>query len=435
MECYRLAVPETRGSEDGRMLPLGVYVMKSYLPSTKPPIVMLLGGPGGTADSTVAALGWHPTRIWRDVIILEQRGVGVSANFCADYPEYWYQNVAFVDDEDQQWEIALQGLEDCFDEARARGIRVESYNTTENAADVADLRQALKLEELDIWAVSYGTALAQAYIELEPGRVRRALFDGTVDIEVNLAQRMVPSFLMSLEAAWTDCTLEELCNETETTFTDRLLEQITSYNEKPLKLDIEDLDYPWGFSGSVEGSDILTIVHSNLYLDYSHTYLPHLFDQIEARSNLTIVSELKWLSESWISDGMFYATRCHMPRASAQEIAEVISAHGLIAEEFYLEDLNTICERIGIGSNPSLESYSEVFDGQILIISGRTDPITPLNLALGLRDRYPGATYLNIPFGGHGPSYSLPCGQDIAANFFNRGEKGFARSCDQRADS
>ncbi len=58
-------------------------------------------------------------------------------------------------------------------EFRARGIRLEAYNTRESADDVADVRRALGYERLTLWGRSYGSHLALATVARHPRIVDR----------------------------------------------------------------------------------------------------------------------------------------------------------------------------------------------------------------------------------------------------------------------
>ena len=59
------------------------------------------------------------------------------------------------------------------EEFRARGIRLEAYNTRESADDVADVRQALGYQRLTLWGRSYGSHLALAAAARHPRMLDR----------------------------------------------------------------------------------------------------------------------------------------------------------------------------------------------------------------------------------------------------------------------
>jgi pimeloyl-ACP methyl ester carboxylesterase len=52
------------------------------------------------------------------------------------------------------------------------------------AEELEDIRQRLGVESFDFFGRSYGTAIGEAYLEMHPDRVRRAVLDGPVGLEV-----------------------------------------------------------------------------------------------------------------------------------------------------------------------------------------------------------------------------------------------------------
>jgi pimeloyl-ACP methyl ester carboxylesterase len=64
----------------------------------------------------------------------------------------------------------------------AQGIRVESFNSEESAADVDDLRQALGKERINVYGQSYGTLLAQTVARRFPAGVRTLLLEATTAV-------------------------------------------------------------------------------------------------------------------------------------------------------------------------------------------------------------------------------------------------------------
>ena len=65
----------------------------------------------------------------------------------------------------------------CHDRLVDDGVALDSYNTAENAADIADLRVAMGIEEWDLYGVSYGTALALTVLRDHPEGVRSVVLD------------------------------------------------------------------------------------------------------------------------------------------------------------------------------------------------------------------------------------------------------------------
>jgi alpha/beta hydrolase fold len=137
IDCGYLTVPLHHDRPGGRSIELAVEVIRTPNPHPKPdPVVILAGGPGAALVGT----GYLPTVLLttrpgdRDVILLDQRGVGHSrpALDCAPI------------------EDLASGLA-CRDQLTARGVDLSAYTTEENAADVADLGPALGYRQVNLF--------------------------------------------------------------------------------------------------------------------------------------------------------------------------------------------------------------------------------------------------------------------------------------------
>jgi pimeloyl-ACP methyl ester carboxylesterase len=61
---------------------------------------------------------------------------------------------------------------------RARGIRLEAYNTRESADDVDAVRRAFGYKAITVWGRSYGSHLALAVLRQHPDAVERLILVG-----------------------------------------------------------------------------------------------------------------------------------------------------------------------------------------------------------------------------------------------------------------
>ncbi|MFJ8630263.1 alpha/beta fold hydrolase [Streptomyces sp. NPDC093568] len=57
---------------------------------------------------------------------------------------------------------------------------MSACNTTENAADFADLRRALRIHRWNVYGYSYGTDLALTYLRRHPQGIRSVAIDSVV---------------------------------------------------------------------------------------------------------------------------------------------------------------------------------------------------------------------------------------------------------------
>jgi pimeloyl-ACP methyl ester carboxylesterase len=163
--CGAIRVPVDRAGTVPGTFP----VSWALLPATGPrqgTIVFLAGGPGEsaiiyTADvKTVLA----PLRATHDIVLVDQRGTGRSGE---------------IDCQDALEDVELELGEGC---ARLVGDRRAFLTTKETARDLDDVRAALGVDRIIPLGVSYGTKVAGEYARRFPDRTAAVVLDSPVGV-------------------------------------------------------------------------------------------------------------------------------------------------------------------------------------------------------------------------------------------------------------
>lgn len=180
-EAGRLRVPERRGSPEGRTIEIG-FVRLAAKQARRPPVVYLDGGPGGDGHSIARVPAFYRLfdrlRSERDVILLSQRGVGLSRPRLSCPGPNGVPDDLFLSAETMS--AALEApLVACAARFRGEGVDLGAYNTRESADDVDDLRRALGTPTIALLGFSYGTHLALEVLRRHPAGVERAVLLGT----------------------------------------------------------------------------------------------------------------------------------------------------------------------------------------------------------------------------------------------------------------
>ena len=205
LECALLTMSQNRIRETD--LALELFVVR---PQTPPqvnalPVVVLAGGPGSSHASFAArkALPITMSRLLnREVIYYEQRGIPPSApsTLCPELDSAFNESIAFAG---------------CRTELESLGIDIHSFNTLENAADIADIPAILGYEQIDLIAGSYGTRLVAQVLSRHPGTIRAAVLGGVDVPNTNDAFPGSPVFLNTFERAATLygewCAADDIC--------------------------------------------------------------------------------------------------------------------------------------------------------------------------------------------------------------------------------
>jgi pimeloyl-ACP methyl ester carboxylesterase len=171
--CARLAVPLDRsGAVSGRVSLLVKRIRaRQHGGATRPPLVVLAGGPGQSATDAFGPDSLrllYPAYRDRDVVIFDQRGTGRSGLLRCRRLER--ANL-------------LQAGAAAGDCARRLGARRALYTSRDSADDVDAIRAQLGAERVALFGTSYGTKVALGYALRYPARVDRLVLDSVVEAD------------------------------------------------------------------------------------------------------------------------------------------------------------------------------------------------------------------------------------------------------------
>lgn len=178
-----LTVPENHSNPTGTSIQLAVVILKAKKAVNLPPVFFLTGGPGGSSTQDAVYFGiFEALQDKHDVVLIDQRGTGYSKPFL---------NVS----------VSLARSKE---NLAARGYDVSKYNTTQNAADIADLRVALGYDEVILFGNSYGTFLAQEVMRNHPEGIAAVVINGVLPATDTFIPRFNKNSLHGLNALFKD---------------------------------------------------------------------------------------------------------------------------------------------------------------------------------------------------------------------------------------
>ena len=177
-ELGHLWVPENRRNNSGRLIQLAFVRLKSPAANPGSPIVYLAGGPGipGIVMARVPVYYnlFEKLRQAGDVILLDQRGLGMSSPNLNDCPTGGKLPADIFATREKFIHALAHATGNCSWYWRSKGVDVTAYNTEENADDVDDLRRALGVPKISLLGHSYGTELGLSVIRRHGSSVDRA---------------------------------------------------------------------------------------------------------------------------------------------------------------------------------------------------------------------------------------------------------------------
>lgn len=456
ISCGVLSVPENREKSRSRQIKLMFVKLHARKPEKwdakekgewakrEDPIIYLTGGPGAKVNSYVKRFKDHGVRDVRDMYILEQRGIGNSGDFC---PRYFLfdPSVANTPDLAAYQSSQVASMENCMAEAKAARVDLSGYNTIENARDVEALRRALGFEQWNVWGISYGSILGQAYIKQDPAGIRAVVLDAIVPIIPGAHfQRIATHFQRDLDLLEKACTEDKTCARSFPDLQKRLKAAIVKTQENPIVIEkaIDSELFPsgkaWFFGDLVAGLPFML-----LYEQDNYPTLPALIDAYVGRIEKGDMDSFRLLTAGApggpggvdISQGMYAAIACNdgwigqLEEAVAKDAAEHPELAAIIGAPEQFAAIETLCKRYGMPARPA-EQYSAVStDIPTIIANGQMDPITPPPLAKAIMPGFSKGTYVEFPYSGHGPTRSVKCAGDFLTAFYDAPEKPVDTTC------
>jgi pimeloyl-ACP methyl ester carboxylesterase len=214
--CGFLIVPENRASANGRTIRLTVGIVPAASPTPAPdPVVYLAGGPGGYPLGEAKPLIDAGFNRDRDLILMSQRGTLYAppnpAPTCPEIDRASQRGLGLPLDGSLYRRLTVAATRACNRRLVATGIDLGAYNTTENAADFADLRVALGIAEWNVFGVSYGTNLAMTLMRQHPQGIRSVTIDSVEPPEVVTAGSFAPNAREGFDRLFRACAAQPQC--------------------------------------------------------------------------------------------------------------------------------------------------------------------------------------------------------------------------------
>jgi pimeloyl-ACP methyl ester carboxylesterase len=453
MECGLLEVPENREDSESRFIELHFVKLNSRWgkedgedddeeeDETGPapgkrddPVIYLTGGPGAKVTYYVKRFKDHGLLDHRDLYILEQRGIGYSDDFC---PWYYSRNPS-TDDVDtfaESLDASLTRIADCARNASAAGVDIAAYNTIENARDVKALRRALGFEKWNVWGISYGSILGQAYVKEDPDGILAVALDAIMPLDIRESElywRVAHWYLRDLAKLQEICDRQPACAQHYPDLAGRLRDAIQTVVDNPIEVEVKDIEnYPSGRARFFQ--DIVAFLpFIFLYEQDNYPGIPGLIyawaDAVERRDETLFRAIASASGDAGFgegSQGMSNSIVCTdgdaeaQARAGRRDILDYPVFGAAIGTAESWDRRAALCAEVGLPQRPADQYRPVQTDLPSLIIEGDMDPITPPPNAKAILPGFANGTYVEFPYAGHGPSRSVECAGDMLNLFYD----------------
>lgn len=441
IECGLIQVPENREVAGSRSIELHyVRILASgkdkdgeAVDKRDDPVIYLTGGPGVGVDYYVEKLKDHGIVGQRDLYILEQRGIGASSRFC---PFFDVRNRAdqvhenFLDHQRNLFTHART----CIDLARGQGIDLRGYNTFENARDVRALRQALGFASWNVWGISYGSVLAQAYAKVDPEGIKALAIDGIVPLDIGDLMRVASWYQRDLERLAAACAEQPACAEAYPDQQRRYLAAIQSMLDEPMSLTVKPNE-TWPSGRAFVFADVVAgIPFSLLYDDKAHPAIPAIIEgligAVESRDprffRALVLAQSMEPVDTRFGAGMSLAIRCQdgyvdglVDVADDERRKHPQLAQAMLGEESLVLEMSAACAAAGLPTRDAAD-YAPLHTAlPVVVTNGAWDPVTPTPLAEYIMPGLANGRLLEFPHAGHGATRSAKCGGRFLNRYFD----------------
>ncbi len=425
-----LEVPENRQNPDSRTLKLVYKVLKAKnTDSLKSPILYLQGGPGGATLVTEEYWKNNPLRNNRDIVLMDQRGTGLSDAICPNSGDAIFSILRMDLNLESEYEETAKVLADCKKIIQEKSVDLAGYTSKENAADFEDLRKELGYDQWHILGGSYGSRLGLTIMRDFPSSVRSSILFSVFAPETNLFDDFAVNFQNSLFKVIARCATDEKCNSSYPNLKVRLLKTLKKIQTVPLQINYEDEPF------IINSQDALVLLHQSLYNRNDIGKLPVLINALENGESEPIAQALNRIKSlfSIFNLPMNYSVMAYeeLPFYDENVSHKVLEKDIELGLEPAVFDLSVrLLDTWHPYRAPLFENQAVVSEIPTLMFSGSLDPITPPTNAtralIHLNNGY------EIIFPDESHDLFNPCFFELSENFLNYPSKKPDTTCSSK---
>lgn len=438
LRCGFLNVPELHAQPDGqpplgggKQIKLPLVVLKSSSANPAPdPIIVLQGGPGGSAIRdfffSILRAGFRAGE--RDIILVDQRGSfqAQPSLICSEYRDVLLKQLAQPAQDAAAIAERQAASAACFKRLQSEGVNLAAFNSTENAADIAAVAGALGYTQYNLYGLTYGSLLAQHVLALHPQNVRSVILDGVWPRNGRFTLDRNTRFLSALQKLDAACQTDELCKAEFPDLQNRLLKLVDELNANPAPMTLSarldgkvvELQSP------LTGSRLLNTLFYMLYESTTLSRAPRLIDLIEKKdydyvTRLRNGYELETLNLTTfgLANSIYCSEDLNYTAEEAQQAdAGVPKELSIFRSASEMLDLCKTWQVPLVGPEMNTPAAS---DAPVLVLNGEFDPLTPASAATSTLGSLTKLTTVDIRGGGHGQIGPNACAASIVSNFLN----------------
>ena len=415
------------------------------------PLFLIAGGPGQSALQSFPALigAFRHANRDRDLILVDQRGTGDSGPLDCPIEEADDDDGSAVGNgantdhassamtggsdtgsdpgpdpgPDSDPVVAAQrSAERCL-EALTMDTRL--FTTSVAVTDLEAVRQALELDTINLYGVSYGTRVALHYARRYPTAVRSLILDAVVPPGTPLGPDIAPVAQRALDLVLQRCLDDAACGEAFPSIDARVAALLDELQREPAQVSWEDIADGSTRRSELGRAELAVTLRLLAYSAWGAALLPSMLDDAIEAGHFAPFARQAELQGRTLADtlatGMHYSVICTEDLPFMDEASARRQARDTFLGEQPLAAQIAACERWPRGRIDADFHAPLDLDVPALILSGDADPVTPPDYgerAAGML----GDDVLHIVNTGQGHTQAgLGCTASLMARFLDAG--------------
>jgi pimeloyl-ACP methyl ester carboxylesterase len=414
--CGTVVVAAKHTNPGGAVVRLPVAIYKALGATPAPEMNVLLAGGPGQSDQVFASLlttdspFYEATAANNDTVIFDQRGTGKSQPSlqCPEVSGTTQQGFYLQAFADSPFVTAANR---CRDRLVASGVDLAAYTTTENAADVNDIRLALGYPAMNIIGGSYGTELGLAVARDFGQFVRTNNLSSILPLQLTWFYEVPQNFDRALNELFRDCAANAACAAANPDLKTAFQNTVARLDASPSVLTITDPASGETAKAALDGATFTSVLFQLTYSTSLDPYLPDMITRT-SRGDYVWLQNLLPLILSEGNDptalGMHFSVVCSKDTSQARLNAALDADKGIQPEvrealEPSILEYSAICANWpSKGADPKVDQPVKS-DRPTVLVSGQFDPVTPPRYADLVKATLTNVVSVVLPGGGHTP--------------------------------
>jgi len=417
MECGYIQVPENYEQPDGQQIDIHYAIIPSIQENAQPdPLLILAGGPGQAATELAPMIAriFADVRKQRDIVLIDQRGTGKSNPLSCEVNRP--DELVRSDDEQDLSELAAECL------AQYPNVDVSQYNTRNTIRDFEQVRQALGIEQWNLYGGSYGSRVGLKYLQHASNSVRTATLDAVAPPQVVIGPFGFNGSL-AFEKMLQDCQQQKPCMQRFPNLKQDYDQVMQSLDQQSVLVDTQDPLSAEPMQIRLTPGRFSSVVRLALYNPATRQLLPYAISEARAANYKPILGLMGGTTtavQNSIYLGLMLSVVCRedLPRATESLLKQDANNEfigGKTGQAFV-----DLCQ--GWQTTPAPSSFAQPVESKkpVLLLSGTQDPVTPPRWADIAARTLPNSVHVIAPYAGHTIA-GHTCANRIVAQFVRAG--------------